>query len=159
MRQALEILGIVLVLVLGFMVGYWLRGLRPGPVPPEPQIDTLWKHDTLMIAQPVYIKERVVDTMLIPVVDTIHTRDSVFISVPREERIYEDSTYRAVVSGYRPSLDSIYIFKETAIVEIPVIKTVTKRWGIGVQGGVTYLPKTGFTPYVGLGVSYNLLNF
>lgn len=157
MRRALEILGIVLVLVLGGVVGYWLRGLRPGPEPPEPQIDTLWIHDTLKIVQPVYVKERVVDTLNILV--PIHETDTMLVPVPITQRYYHEKDYDAWVSGYRPSLDSIYVFKEIAIVEIPVVKTVSKRWGIGVQGGVTYLPKTGFTPYVGVGVSYNLLNF
>ena len=157
MRKALEILGIVLVLVLGGIVGYWLRGLRPGPEPPEPQIDTLWIHDTTKIVQPVYVKERVIDTfnILVP----IHETDTMLVPVPITQKYYRDKNYDLWISGFRPALDSIYIFKETAIVEIPVIKTVTKRWGIGVQGGVTYLPKTGFTPYVGVGVSYNLLNF
>ena len=157
MRQALEILGIVLVLVLGFMVGYWLRGLRPGPVPPEPQIDTLWKHDTIRLTCPIPVVEREIDTFLLEV--PVHQTDTLLVPVPITQKYYHDENYDAWVSGFRPNLDSIYVFKETAIVEIPVIKTVTKRWGIGVQGGVTYLPKTGFTPYVGLGVSYNLLNF
>ena len=158
--KTITIIAAVAVLILGAFIGFWLRGLRPTPVvPPEVKIDTLWLHDTTVVEKPVPHLVRVVDTMLVPVVDTLHIRDSVFISLPREEKVYADSTYRAVVSGYRPSLDTISIFQKTAIVEVPVIKTVKKRWGVGVQVGGTYLPNVGATPYVGIGISYNLIVF
>ena len=159
MQKALAIIGIILLVILGAALGWWLRGFRPVVVDPVVQVDTLWVHDTTFFEKPVPHIVRVVDTMLIPVVDTIHTRDSVFIQIPREEKVYQDSTYRAVVSGYRPSLDSISIFQSTAIVEKVVYKDIKKRWGIGVQVGGTYLPKTGFTPYLGVGISYNILVF
>ena len=148
------------VFILGIVLGLLLRGLRPSPaVDPVIITDTTWIHDTTIVEKPVPHYVRVVDTMLVPVVDTLHIRDSVFISLPREEKIYQDSTYRAVVSGFKPSLDSIYVFQKTAIVEVPVVKTVKKRWGVGVQVGGTYIPKTGFTPYVGIGISYNPIVF
>ena len=148
------------VFILGVVLGLWLRGLRPSPaVDPVIVTDTTWIHDTTFVEKPVPHYVRVVDTMLVPVVDTLHIRDSVFISIPKEEKVYEDSTYRAVVSGYMPSLDSISVYQKTAIVEVPVYKTVKKPWGVGVQVGGTYLPKVGFTPYVGVGVSYNIFTF
>ena len=148
------------VFILGVVMGLWLRGLRPSPaVDPVIVTDTTWIHDTTFVEKPVPYYVRVVDTMLVPVVDTLHIRDSVFISIPKEEKVYEDSTYRAVVSGYMPSLDSISVYQKTAIVEVPVYKTVKKPWGIGVQVGGTYLPQVGFTPYLGIGVSYNILTF
>ena len=52
------------------------------------------------------------------------------------------------------------------VVEVPVFKTVTKhaRWGVGLQAGATYLPGTqgqqgAIQPYVGLGLSYNIITF
>ena len=157
MQKVLAYLGIALVLVLGFFAGYCFRGLRPGPVPPEPQRDTTWIHDTIRLIRPVPVVEREIDTLLLEV--PVHQTDTLLVPVPITQKYYHDENYDLWISGFRPNLDSIYVFKETAVVEIPVIKTVTKRWGIGVQGGVTYLPKTGITPYVGVGVSYNLLTF
>lgn len=158
MQKTLSIIALVLILVLGVFVGYWLRGLRKGPeVQPIVKIDTLVIHDTMTMEKPIPLYVRVVDTMRVPVIDTVHVRDSVFISIQREEKVYQDSTYRAVVSGYRPSLDSISVFQTTKYVTIT--KYAKKPWGVGVQAGVTYLPKVGFTPYVGLGISYNIINF
>ena len=86
--------------------------------------------------------------------DTMHIGDAV---VEREQAYYEDSLYRAWVSGYRPRLDSLQIFPRT------VFQTVTndiyhtiipkkKRWGLGLQAGYSY--PGGW--YIGAGVSYNL---
>lgn len=70
------------------------------------------------------------------------------------------------MSGYNPQLDSLHIDRSTAVVEVPVYKTVTKhaRWGVGLQAGATYLPGTqgqqgAIQPYVGLGLSYNIITF
>lgn len=46
--------------------------------------------------------------------------DEMFAAVaqlPREAKVYQDSTYRAVVSGYRPSLDTISIYQRTVFVD------------------------------------------
>lgn len=148
--------------ILGLSVGFGLRGRRPARVPdPIVKTDTIYLRDTIKIDRPVPRIVKIVDTMLIPVIDTVHTRDSIFISIPREEKVYEDSTYRAVVSGYKPSLDSISVFRATEVITITETVRVPekKRWGLGIQVGGTYLPKVGPTPYVGVGISYNLLTF
>ena len=154
------------VFILGVVMGLWLRGLRPSPaVDPVIVTDTTWIHDTTFVEKPVPHYVRVVDTMLVPVVDTLHIRDSVFISLPREEKIYQDSTYRAVVSGYMPSLDSISIFQATKYITTTItIPQKTRRWGIGVHAGVgvqygTIGKRMDVGPYIGVGVSYNILTF
>lgn len=145
--------------ILGASCGFWFRGLRPAkPVETVVQTDTLYLRDTIKIDRPVPRIVRIVDTMLIPVIDTVHTRDSILISIPREEKVYEDSTYRAVVSGFKPSLDSISIYRTTEIVTITKAAPI-KRWGIGPQIGVGLSPKGAAVPYVGVGISYNLFVF
>ncbi len=85
----------------------------------------------------------------------MHIGDTV---VQRELAYYEDSLYRAWVSGYRPRLDSIEIYPKTVTHTITndiylTIKVKDKRrWGLGLQAGYGY--PGGF--YVGAGVSYNL---
>ena len=167
MQKTLAIIGIVLLSISGAVLGWWLRGLtQPKPVEPIVQIDTLIQHDTLTVEKPVPRIVRVIDTMLVPVVDTVHTRDSVFISLPKEKKVYEDSTYRAVVSGYKPSLDSISVYQTTKVVTITEIVKVPekKRWGIGVQAGMgvqygTIHKQVDVGPYIGVGISYNILSF
>lgn len=75
------------------------------------QIDTVVRVDTITTVKPVYLTQRVVDSIpyYIHVADTI----SVLAYLPRTERIYQDSSYRAVVSGVEPSLDEISVYQKT----------------------------------------------
>ena len=84
--------------------------------------------------------------------------DSVTVQIPITQRVYETDRYRAVVSGYQPSLDDLLIYQPSQVVRI---KDKPKRWGIGVQVGygMTVNGKPQFTPYIGIGVSYNLFQF
>ena len=86
--------------------------------------------------------------------------DSVTVQIPITQKVYEEDTYTAFVSGYNPSLDSL-IFKMPR--EVVTIKEYSKpkRWSVGVQVGygVTLKGTPQFAPYVGIGVSYNLFSF
>ena len=75
------------------------------------QINTVVRVDTITAVKPVYLTERVIDSIpyYIHVADTI----SVLAYLPRTERIYQDSSYRAVVSGVEPSLDEISVYQKT----------------------------------------------
>ncbi len=86
--------------------------------------------------------------------------DSALVSVPITSKVYEDSLYRAVVSGYRASLDEITVYPRMDIVTITE-KPKRKRWGVGVQVGygMTLNGRPQLSPYAGIGVSYNLFNF
>lgn len=92
--------------------------------------------------------------LFIQLKDTMHIGNTV---VEREQAYYEDSLYRAWVSGYRPRLDSLQIFPRTVFQTVTndIYHTVTskkKRWGLGLQAGYSY--PGGL--YFGAGVSYNL---
>ena len=86
--------------------------------------------------------------------------DSVKIEIPITQKVYEDSTYKAWVSGYCSSLDSIYVYPRKEIITI-TNKPKPKRWGIGVHVGygVTLENTPQLTPYIGIGISYNLFSF
>ena len=154
---------LIAAVVLGSTIGFWFRGLIPSkPVDPIVQTDTLYLRDTIKVDRPVPRIVRIVDTMLVPVIDTVHTRDSIFISIPREEKVYEDSTYRAVVSGYKPSLDSISVYRTTKYITITKEKPA-KRWHIGPQVGIGFVGNKDdafhFGYYVGVGVQYSIISF
>lgn len=78
------------------------------------------------------------------------------VVVPIERRVYVTSDYRAVVEGYRPSLVSMELYRQTQVVtERPVARP--RRWGIGLQAGYGLAPRTGrFEPYIGIGVQYSI---
>lgn len=162
MKAIVKILAVVLVLVIGIAFGLWLNGRRPGPPAPEPQRDTVWVKDTVTITKPVPVTKWLKDTVLVPVVtpgDTIRERDTLFVPIPIETTYYRDSLYEAWVTGYKATLDSLHLFQNTAIVEVPAYIPVKKRWGIGAQVGVGLSPKGTAVPYVGIGISYNLIAF
>lgn len=123
--------------------------------PLKPKVDTLYIHDTTRIAAPAPThSEPDVRT------DTLWLHDTVAVPVPIERKTYEDSSYRAVVSGWHPSLDTLDIFQKTTIIEktIPVPVKTAPRWSLGVTAGYG-AGKDGLTPFVGVGVTYNLLSF
>lgn len=116
-------------------------------------------HDTIVRERPIFVAKTVYDTIRSYFTTIEH--DTVEVEVPMERRVYqEDSLYRAVVSGWRPSLDSLTIWPKTTTVTIT--KTVPvpdrRRWGIGLQAGYG-AGKNGLTPYVGVGVGYDLLSW
>lgn len=86
--------------------------------------------------------------------------DSTDVLIPITQRIYKDSTYKVYISGYKPNLDSLFIYPRREIITIrkPV---KPKRWGVGVHAGygISLKETPQFIPYVGIGISYNLFNF
>ena len=166
MQKTLAIIGIILLFVLGAIGGWWLRGTRIPNVEPVVKRDTLWQHDTVKFPVPVPEKKWIHDTTYIAVTDTIHLKDTIFVPIPRETTFYKDSLYEAWVTGFRATLDSVHVFKNTAYIEVqvPVEKIVRKRWGIGIQAGAgvqygTIHKQMDVGPYLGVGISYNILNF
>lgn len=154
--------GAALVGLLLFFVGRWTA---PAQVITEEVVNTVTRvvRDTVTIKKPVTCYVHTRDSILVPIRDTLHVRDTLYISVPREVKVYEDSRYRAEVSGYQPSLDRIDIYQQTQYIERDVVRTVEgkkrTRWGIGVQlgYGVNIGSEARVFPYVGVGLQYSLI--
>ena len=129
------------------------------------KVDTLFVYDTIFVEKPVIKKVEIIDTLLLPMpyTDTLMLHDTVFFHLPIEQRQYGDPRYTAWVSGYRPQLDSIRIYQQREFItkEIKMV-TKPKRWGIGLQAGygVSFGNKQiKATPYIGIGISYNILTW
>lgn len=107
------------------------------------------------------IKVPVLDTIRTTVADTLPL-DSITVEIPITQKVYRNSTYQAWVSGYKPSLDSIRIFQPITTITRTITNTEvrykSKRWGVGVQVGVGMTPNK-VEPYVGIGVTYNILSW
>ena len=141
---------ILVILLAVVCVVAWFRPQEPLPVEirTETKVNTVVQIETLLISPPMapLVVFRLTDTMRIG--DTV---------VHREQAYYEDSLYRAWVSGYRPRLDSLMIFPKTGYQTVTndIYHTITpkkKRWGLGLQVGYGY--PGGL--YLGVGMSYNL---
>ncbi len=114
---------------------------------------TITKIDTVTVTKPVIQYKYITQV----ITDTLYNTDSIKVPVhiPIERTIFQDSTYRAVVSGYRASLDTIQVFPLHTYTTIT--NTKQKRFNIGIQAGVGYGCFTKKPDvYVGLGVSYRL---
>lgn len=81
--------------------------------------------------------------------------DSATVVVPIEQKVYEDSTYKAWISGYMVSLDRIDVYERSTMIRIREEKP-PNRFGIGVTAGYGY-GKGGFTPFIGVGLTYNII--
>lgn len=84
--------------------------------------------------------------------------DSADVLIPITHKVYEDSTYRAVISGFNVSLDEMLVFPKREVLTIRHPQTKLKRWCVGVQAGYGITP-AGFEPYIGVGITCNLFSF
>lgn len=155
---------VIAVIALALIAVAFLLGRRS--VKPEiveiHRTDTMWMRDTVretvLVPKICYLTR--VDTVLLLVPgDTV----KVPVLVPISRNVYEGEDYRAVVSGFRASLDTLDIFRKTQTVTNTVVQRVEvpgkpKRWGIGVSAGYALTPQ-GMKPYIGAGVQYNFLSW
>ena len=149
-------------LLIGGAMGWFLpHGKMDGKV--KSDTVTLWDtiHDSVpkLVYQeiPKYIKEKPIEWH-----DTVRLQDTLYITkegdvvVPISRKVYtDDSTYRAVVSGYKANLDEMDVYRKNTVVTNTITKT--KRWNIGVMGGLGY-GVTSKTPdvFLGVGLVYNI---
>lgn len=134
----------------------------------KPEIVEIHRKDT------VVVRDTVRETVLVPKVRYLTRVDTVLLKVPGDtvevpvlvpisREVYEGEDYRAVVSGFRASLDTLDIFRKTQTVTNTVVQRVEvpgkpKRWGIGVSAGYALTPQ-GVKPYIGAGISYSFITF
>lgn len=132
--------------------------------------DTVKVIDTIIYYKPVprdsivirYVTEKLPVTpapedITVPIIP-----DSVEVKIPITQKKYETDNYTAYVSGYNPTLDSLLIkLPRTVIKEEVQTFSPRKKWSVGVQVGygVTVNKTPQFTPYIGIGVTYNLFSF
>ena len=145
--------------LLGFIIGRRC----PQKLPVEPikvKVDTLVIHDTTISYRPIYVDRVKLDSVLVPVVDSVKIHDTTFVYLEREKVTWRDSLCEVYASGIMASVDSVRHFQEykyiTIETQVPV--KVKRHWGLGVNAGYG-VGKGGLTPYVGVGISYNLLSW
>lgn len=153
MKNLLYIIGLIIGAFLLSLV--WRRCADNTEVVSDTIIKVI-KVDRPIVRESTIVKYEVVrlpranDTICVS--DTI--KDSVFVQVPIEQKVYSDSNYTAWVSGYHPRLDSISItHQEVSFHNKLVNNNGSKRLYLGIQVGYGITPR-GMQPYLGLGVSY-----
>ena len=122
------------------------------------RVDTLVIRDTIVSYKPEYITKRVVDTAYVPVTEYIVRNDTIVAVLEREQVMWEDSLARIYASGINPEVDSVFHYRTEKVINHIIPVKTNPRWGVGIQGGVG-VGKDGVTPYVGVGVQYNILTW
>lgn len=153
--RIIKILLLFVLSVVCFVLGFYCKGLHQNI-----EIQTIEKVDTTYIYYPIEIEKRIVkkDTIKIAVIDTLVVRDTLYL--PREQKVYADSSYRAVVSGVSPRLDSIFVYPKTIYETRFATQNEWRRITFGLQvgvGGVIPLfsssdPSLG--AYIGVGLGF-----
>lgn len=148
----------ILCLLCGFFVA---KGMYDRPLDESVSRDTVTLHDTVPDIAPkpkdsVHVKyvtrwlpRAVHDTIdhFVEVNNMMH--DTVAVQVPITSKHYGGKNYDAYVSGFEPSLDSIFVYNETQY----ITETITKskppnKWSLSVNAGIDYGVKSQFwQPY------------
>ena len=174
MRRLSDILACVCLFFSLFYLAYGLLGvMRPEGYKHETVYDTLTVLDTIPYYHPVPKDSTVIRyvTVTLPAApdpmtadsvpqdaacDTLRD-DSVRAQVPITQKVYDTPDYRAYVSGYMPSLDSVMLFRKQLSIE-PRPPDNKGRWGLSMGTGVTWTPH-GIEPGIFLGVTYTFKTF
>lgn len=154
---------IALLMLLSYVCGYDKAQKRMEKAT-SVRVDTLIRIDTITQYKPKYVTKTLEKVELIQIRDTIRVHDTLYVALDRQKKVYEDSTYRAVVSGINPSLDEIAVYQKQIYVDRTqtVIQKERSRWGVGLQIGYGMGVRgqnLEHFPYVGIGLSYDLLSW
>ena len=120
-------LGVIIVLIIAFNIAlHRIRVLKSNEGKIIRDTTIIIKLDTIKIIKPVYLSEKVIDTLFVPIKDTIRINDTLYQLMPKTQKYYaKDSLYQAWVSGYKPNLDSIRVFPKT--IYSTITNTVYKK--------------------------------
>lgn len=154
---------IVAALALSFMAGQ-RDALNRLVLPQKPKVDTLFIHDTIMSNDPVFVTKTEVDSIPypVPVRDTLWKTDTIWLQ--REQVMWQDSLSRIYASGVSVEIDSVLHFISTQVItkERDVIVKVKPKWSVGVHAGYGAFANNGqisASPYIGVGLTYNLFSW
>ncbi|MDE6808718.1 MAG: hypothetical protein K2J42_01330, partial [Muribaculaceae bacterium] len=132
-------------------------------------------HDTITDTVPVPVEVRPVGavTAKLPKVSTDdmtfenrdttarpdESPDSAAVLIPIDQKVYTDSmNYRAVISGYNVSLDTIAVFRQREYIT-QRLKPPEKRWGLSVGVGAVVGTDMRVRPGLFVGGTYTFVTF
>ena len=112
----------------------------------EVRVDTMWRTRV----EKVYLPQ--------VRVDTVRISDTVLVEVPIYTYVAQDSSYRVEVEGFNVHFKQVDVYPRTVYrTQEKVVKT-SDKWGLGVQVGYGASGQ-GLSPYIGIGVSYNIFTW
>lgn len=137
-------------LIVGGVIGWFCHPSPCELVKTEVKVDTIVMRD--VIHDTVWRTRTIVRELPVHHTDTIHqhTTDTVRVEIPISTYVFQDSTYRAEVSGYEVTLDRMEVYQRT----ITERYDKRPRWALtgGVGVGVDY--SGNVRPYLGVSFGY-----
>ena len=150
------------IMLCSFLIGYGCGQNQP-TINEVEKVDTLFIYDTITQYEPILEERVVLEKILVPVTDTLWKHDTLFVYLEKEQVVWQDSLSRVYASGIMPQIDSVQHFISERIVTRELTKVVKKpcRWGLGIHAGygIQLGEQLRTAPYVGVGVSYNILSW
>ena len=110
------------------------------------KIDTMWRTRV----EKVYLTEVRRDTVMV--------RDTVLVEVPIYTYIAQDSLYLVEAEGFNVHFKRIDVYPRTLYRTQEKVVKPSDKWGLGVQVGYG-ASEQGLSPYIGIGVSYNIFTW
>lgn len=160
-RVIIAIVAVAAIVAISYLVG-WECGSELATIEYLDRVDTLVIRDTITQYRPIVEERRVVEKVLCPVTDTIRLQDTIYVYLEKEQLMWQDSLSRVYVSGIMPQVDSVQHFVEERIMVMHVPVKAKSRWGVGVSAGYGISVANGSlsaSPYIGVGISYNILSW
>jgi len=164
MKKTLTQIAIIAAIFAVFFLGGFTVGRQAVPEVAGTRADTVIVRDTIRVKQqePVFVQVVRTDTIR---VKQAHT-DTVYVEVevPIEQKTYQTEDYKAVVEGFRPSLVSMEVYRQTQYIDrVQTVRTPdTRRWSVGLQVGYGFSVRDGAvrpSPYIGVGVQYSIFKW
>lgn len=159
----LSVAKVALIVVIAFSAGQ-RHAQKRLILPQKERVDTLFIRDTILSEIPVFVTRIKTDSIPypVPVTDTLWKTDTIWLE--REQVMWQDSLSKVYASGVSVEIDSVLHYVPTQVVtkERDVVVKVKPKWSIGVHAGYGAFAKNGqvyTSPYIGVGVSYNLLSW
>lgn len=161
----LSVAKVALIVVIGFSAGQ-RHAQKRLILPQKERVDTLIVYETKLVEKPVFVEKKVVEKVPVPVPvsDTKVVHDTIYVYMNREQVHWQDSMSDVYASGYDVQVDSVRHNIQTQVItkERDVVVKVKPKWSIGVHAGYGAFAKNGqiaTSPYIGVGVSYNILSW
>ena len=144
------------------MIGY-KYGFNSAVKEEVESVDTIYIRDTITQYKPIGTERIKLKEVLVPVTDTLWKHDTMYVYLEREQVVWQDSLSRVYASGILPQIDSVqhYITERIVTKEVTIHVKKPCRWGVGVHAGygVQLGDQVRTAPYIGVGVSYNILSW
>lgn len=151
-----------LLLALGWAGGSrWPFAALRGPETAAISRDTVVRveRDTTYLTKDsiIYVTRYAHTTDTVTLYDLRH--DTVTVQVPIEHKREHYADADVWYHGFRAGIDSLAVYPLNTVVTVTEVRREkASRWGLGVQVGYGVTTQAGPVPYIGVGLSYNLLH-